>query len=108
VDDEWLVSQCLFGKTAYWNVLIQRYHDRLFESVHSLGKHLDVTIEIVELTFIRAKTDLSSFNLYQSLLSHCWRSAERTVEPFFEPFFLWLLKLSAQTEARMLKRAKGK
>jgi DNA-directed RNA polymerase specialized sigma24 family protein len=88
VDDEWLIAQCLLGKTAYWNVLIRRYQDRLFEKVSLLVENSQDAWEIVELTFLSAKTALSSFKHYPASLTSYLHYMNVKVQ---SPFFMWLL-----------------
>jgi DNA-directed RNA polymerase specialized sigma24 family protein len=95
VDDNWLVDQCLQGKTAYWNVIVRRYRDRLFEKVSNVVKNPDDAWEVVEHTFFQARTNLLSFNDYLASVRNTKRRAS---------FFLWLRTFAVEPA---LRKARG-
>jgi hypothetical protein len=58
MDDEWLISRCLEGKTAYWRVLVERYRVQLFERVSRRIANPDDAWEVVDTAFYDLRESL--------------------------------------------------
>lgn len=67
VDDEWLLEQCLKGKTGYWNVLVHRYQPQLVEQVSRSIPKLEDASEVVEIALCNALNSLGSFRTHMEV-----------------------------------------
>ena len=108
MDDEWLVEKCLQGKTAYWNILIHRYQDRLFERVSKEVEKPEDAWNVVEDTFLQAKTTLSSFRDFRAASLESYERAclisRRRGDPEMAPlFFMWLYQFAAKLSLREVR-----
>jgi DNA-directed RNA polymerase specialized sigma24 family protein len=81
----------LQGKTAYWSVLVRRYQDSLLEGVPRLVENPGDAVEVVELTFLRASTDLASFKEFQRALHNKLLFRPKRGQ---QMFLLWLCRLA--------------
>jgi len=94
VDDDWLVNQCVLGKTAHWNVLVNRYQGILLEKVSRMVTNPDDALEVVELTFFRASETISSFEKYQARVDSRPLVHIEGRKP--NAFFHWLSKFAVE------------
>jgi len=83
-DDHHLIAECLKGDQAAFGVLVQRYQDRLYNTVYRLVDNNDDALDVVQDAFL---------NAYQSLGTFHGDSA----------FFTWLYRIAVNT-AISLKR----
>jgi RNA polymerase sigma-70 factor (ECF subfamily) len=83
-EDHRLIADCLQGNTAAFGVLVQRYQDRLFNTVYRLVGSAEDAQDVVQDAFL---------NAYQSLESFKGDSL----------FFTWLYRIAVNT-AISLKR----
>jgi hypothetical protein len=91
MDDEWLISRCLEGKTAYWRVLVERYREQLFERVSRRIADPDDAWEVVDAAFYDLRESLVTLN-----------QAEHPQDRHGS-FFDWLLRSSAGPLVRKLR-----
>ncbi len=91
VDDEWLVQQCLQGKTAYWNVLVRRYRHVLHERFSLLVRKPEDVEEVAEEVFLQAQMALPYFPEFK----HPYRQSRLRRERD-SLFFNWLLLLGIE------------
>jgi DNA-directed RNA polymerase specialized sigma24 family protein len=61
MDDQWLISRCLEGKTAYWQVLVVRYRQQLFDRVSRRLADSDDAWEVVDAAFYHLRGSLATF-----------------------------------------------
>ena len=83
-EDHRLIADCLHGNTAAFGILVQRYQDRLFNTVYRLVDNTEDAQDVVQDAFL---------NAYQSLESFKGDSL----------FFTWLYRIAVNT-AISLKR----
>lgn len=60
-DDHRLIAECLAGKTSAFGVLVQRYQDRLYNTVFRMVGNGDDALDIVQDAFLNAYQSLESF-----------------------------------------------
>lgn len=60
-DDATLIALCLSGETSAYGVLVQRYQDRLYNSVYRLVDHPEDALDVVQDAFLNAYQSLESF-----------------------------------------------
>jgi RNA polymerase sigma-70 factor (ECF subfamily) len=60
-DDSSLIAQCLAGEASAFGVLVQRYQDRLYNTVYRLVDNPDDAQDVVQEAFLNAYQSLESF-----------------------------------------------
>jgi RNA polymerase sigma-70 factor (ECF subfamily) len=60
-DDSTLIAQCLAGDASAFGVLVQRYQDRLYNTVYRLVDNPDDAQDVVQEAFLNAYQSLESF-----------------------------------------------
>jgi RNA polymerase sigma-70 factor, ECF subfamily len=61
LDDKRLIAECLQGRTAAFGELVQRYQDRLYNTVYRLVGNAEDAQDVVQEAFIHAYQSLTSF-----------------------------------------------
>jgi RNA polymerase sigma-70 factor (ECF subfamily) len=61
LDDKRLIAECLQGRTAAFGELVQRYQDRLYNTVYRLVGNAEDAQDVVQEAFIHAYQSLASF-----------------------------------------------
>ena len=88
-DDKRLIAECVAGRSAAFGELVQRYQDRLFNTVYRLLDNADDAQDVVQDAFIHAYQSLRSFKgdslfytwLYRIAVNTAisWRRKQRSV-----------------------------
>lgn len=65
MDDQWLISRCLEGKTAYWQVLVVRYRQQLFDRVSRRLADPDDAWEVVDAAFYHLRGSLTTLDQHE-------------------------------------------
>jgi RNA polymerase sigma-70 factor, ECF subfamily len=77
-DDQQLVADCLQGHTAAFGELVQRYQDRLFNTVYRLLDNAEDAQDVVQDAFIHAYQSLNSFKGDSLFFTWLYRIAVNT------------------------------
>ena len=88
MDDQWLISRCLEGKTAYWRVLVVRYRQQLFDRVSRRLADPDDAWEVVDAAFYHLRGSLATLEQPER---------PQNSDGFF---FGWLLRSAAESFIR--------
>jgi RNA polymerase sigma-70 factor, ECF subfamily len=75
LDDQSLVQACRSGQTEAFGVLVRRYQDRLYPTVHRLLGSAEDTEDILQDTFVRAFEKLDQFHGESSFYTWIYRIA---------------------------------
>jgi RNA polymerase sigma-70 factor (ECF subfamily) len=77
-DDQRLIADCLQGRTAAFGELVQRYQDRLFNTVYRLLDNAEDAQDVVQDAFIHAYQSLNSFKGDSLFFTWLYRIAVNT------------------------------
>ncbi len=88
-DDETLVHRAQYGDTRSFDVLIERYKERLYATVYHMTSNRDDANDLVQDTFIKAYKSLRSFKGQSS-------------------FYTWVYRIAVNRTINFLKRGKNR
>lgn len=88
-DDEILVARARRGEGAAFDVLIERYKERLYATVYHMTSNHEDANDLVQDTFIKAYKSLGSFRGHSS-------------------FYTWLYRIAVNRTINFLKRRKNR
>jgi RNA polymerase sigma-70 factor, ECF subfamily len=74
-DDKWLIAETLAGQTEAFGILVQKYQDRLFNTVAHLSGNVEDARDIVQETFVQAFVKLDSFRGCSAFYTWLYRIA---------------------------------
>jgi RNA polymerase sigma-70 factor, ECF subfamily len=77
-DDRRLIENCLGGDTAAFGVLVQRYQDRLYNTVYRLTDNAEDAQDVVQEAFLSAYQSLHSFKGDSLFFTWLYRIAMNT------------------------------
>jgi RNA polymerase sigma-70 factor (ECF subfamily) len=77
-EDHRLIADCLQGNTAAFGVLVQRYQDRLFNTVYRLVDNAEDAQDVVQDAFLNAYQSLESFKGDSLFFTWLYRIAVNT------------------------------
>ena len=77
-DDHRLIKDCLGGNTAAFGVLVQRYQDRLYNTVYRLTDNAQDAQDVVQEAFLSAYQSLNSFKGDSLFFTWLYRIAMNT------------------------------
>ena len=77
-DDLRLIRQCLNGQPQAFGGLVQRYQDRLYNTVYRLVDNQEDAFDVVQETFINAYTSLANFKGDSQFFTWLYRIAINT------------------------------
>jgi RNA polymerase sigma-70 factor (ECF subfamily) len=75
VDDANLIQNVLDGRREDFEILVERYQRRLFGYVYRLTHDVDLSNDVVQVTFIRAYTRLAQFSGRASFMGWLYQIA---------------------------------
>ncbi len=74
-DDRRLISECLQGRTAAFGELVQRYQDRLYNTVYRLVGQAEDAQDVVQEAFLHAYQSLERFQGHSQFFTWLYRIA---------------------------------
>ena len=89
VDDETLVARVQHGDAAAFDVLVQRYKERLYATVYHMTSNHEDANDLVQEAFIKAYKSISSFKRESS-------------------FYTWVYRIAVNRTINHLKRRKNR
>jgi RNA polymerase sigma-70 factor (ECF subfamily) len=75
LDDHSLVEACRAGETEAFGALVERYQDRLFQTIRRLGSSTEDAKDVLQDTFLRAFEKLDQFQGDSSFYTWVYRIA---------------------------------